>query len=502
MTQHESADSQLSADSLACVIQWIDQGRPSEAAPVLQQLIRSQPDHPVALHQLGRIAGQLGMPDRAIRLHRHSLRAGGETPELLNDLGSVFVDTGDLEYARRCFQRCIDQYPTSVLGYVSLAYLENRRGEFDATEALYIAAINNSPQPLEAELNLATLYRDWGRLEQAVELYDRLILKYPDLPLLADGRARALLQQRNWRQGWQAYEARLLLEDEPAKINLSLSIPRWHGESLGGKQLLILHEQGIGDEVQFASCYADAIAQAGHCTITCSPRLHSVFQRSFPAATFVDVAAGQRESWRPPHESTFDYFTPAGSLPRLFRNNDSDFTGKPYLSVSRHAPSLDRLRVGVSWWGGAVADQIEKRSIPFEMFQRLFDVSGVEFVNMQHGYCSEQAKHDLAQIDNLVASQVDPYEELEPWFDLLASLDLLISVDNSNVHFAGALGVPTWLLLPDYPNWRWPMSGETPWYSAVEPIRKTADRDWSPTIEKVVDRLRRFATVNQTKFVA
>ncbi len=306
----------------------------------------------------------------------------------------------------------------------------------------------------------------------------------------------ALLRMRRWREGWDDYESRFHVDGEPAKINLDLAIPRWQGEPLAGKHLLVIYEQGIGDEVQFASCYPDVITRAEHCTITCSPRLLPIFQRSFSKATFLPVAAEARETWRPENEQQWDCFAPAGSLPRFLRNDDRDFPGHPYLIASQlsrnpRQDSSARMRVGVSWRGGALPDQIRQRSVPFDLFQRLFDVAGVEFVNLQHGRADEATRKELSRCGVLRSNEIDPFQELEPWFDLISSLDLVISVDNSNVHFAGALGVPTWLLLPSQPNWCWPAECDiAPWYSAVRLIPKPHERHWSSVIHDVSDRLR------------
>lgn len=485
------------SERLAEAQRLCDQDQLAAAAKLYGEVLHSQPGHPVAAHRLGVLACKMGMPDRAIRLLRQSLRAGGESAELLNDLGRAYVETGGWENAWRCFRRCIDRYPGSVLGYVSLAYVENARGNFSEARAAYLAAIERAQNPVQAQSNLAALYREWGQLDEAVSLYDELIEQHLGFASLVEGRARALLQQKKWKAGWQDYEARLAVEDEPARINLDLPIRRWQGEPLGGQRLLILYEQGVGDEVQFASCFADAIQQARECTVTCSPRLLPIFKRCFPEAAFIPIAPADRETWAPEDPPQFDYFVPAGSLPRYFRRHDADFPGRPYLQAARASADTwrngsRRLRVGVSWWGGAVTEQIQKRSIPLEVFQKILSVPDVQFVNLQHGFCDPHAVDTLlAGFDNLeTRMEIDPYRDLEAWFDLIASLDLVISVDNSNVHFAGAMGVPTWLLLSDHPNWRWPLNDErSNWYRSVEFFRKQDRGSWEPSLDGVVRRL-------------
>lgn len=471
-------------------------GHFADAAKLYQAILGDHPDHVEAFHRLGVIAGQMAMPERAIRLLRQALRLGGETAELLNEMGRQFVAAEDLENASRCFLRCRQQFSAVSLGYISGAYVENWLGQFDRALQIYQDGIRHVPDCTELQVNLATFLRERGRLDEAVALYHRLIARCPNVGEIRDGRARALLQQGRWADGWSDYEARLQLPDEPAKINLDLPVPRWQGEPLAGKQLLILCEQGIGDEVQFASCYQDVIAHAKHCTFTCSPRLVAILSRSFPQATFQPVEPTERETWSPENPTRFDYYVPAGSLPRHFRRRDADFPATPYLKPGGSTrpltdPDGSRPRVGVSWWGGAQADPIRNRSIDVNLFQRIWQIPNVQFISIQHG-CDQRSLRDsaLTGLDNLrLHAEIDPYRDLDGWFDLIASLDLLVSVDNSNVHFAGSLGIETWLLLSDHPNWRWPFDlAASNWYPSVRFIRKF-NRDWSEVIDDVTSQL-------------
>jgi ADP-heptose:LPS heptosyltransferase len=152
----------------------------------------------------------------------------------------------------------------------------------------------------------------------------------------------------------------------------------------------------------------------------------------------------------------------------------------------------------VSWWGGSLVHQMKRRSIPFESFQRLFSVDHVDFVNLQHGSCDETAaRGELAGFQNLTTyTSINPYMDLDSWIDLIAQLELVISVDNSNAHFAGALGVETWLLLPEHPNWRWPYDiTHSQWYERVELVRNESSsgdsppEGWSNLISKIIKKL-------------
>lgn len=489
----ETADDRLRAADRLC-----ERGQHGEASKLYQSILADCPDQPMALQGLGRIASRIGMPERAIRLLRKSLRAGGESAESLNDLGKAFVETGDLENAERCFRRCIQRYPRSSLGYLGQAFLEVGRENFDEAAAIYEAAVTHTDNCPEVDFNLATFYRERGRLDESIAIYSKMLKSDPGNAWVRDGRSRALLQKRLWRDGWQDYESRFEIDQEVAKINLDLPIPRWRGESLQDKHLLVLYEQGIGDEVQFASCYQDVIDAAARCTLTCSPRLKPTFARSFGNAQWQEVSERDRQEWSPSDPETFDYFVPAGSLPRHLRNEDTEFPQRPYLRA-RESKEHDSIpRVGVSWWGGVAEEQIRKRSVPWPSFRSLLDVDGIRFINLQHGsYTEETIDPQLADQSNLETREhLDPYSDLEGWFELISSLDLVVSVDNSNVHFAGALGIETWLLLSDSPNWRWPAGlSSSNWYRSVQFVAKQ-QRPWEAVMDEVASRLKsRFAPV-------
>lgn len=501
MSPEEPQIAKNATDLLADAERLLDAKRLSEAAQLFQAVLAKQPDQVTALHRLGVIAAELEMSDRAIRLMRKALRAGGETPELLNDLGKVYVQVGDFENGQRCFRRCIDRYGESPLGYVSQAYVENQLHRFDEARALYDVALTRIADSPELIFNAATFHRERGRLDLAIGLYDQLVRSEFDGPLVREGRARALLQGRQWSTGWDEYESRFDVEEEPARINLDLPIRRWQGEPLSNKRLLVIYEQGVGDEIQFASCYRDVIERSDHCTFTCSPRLQSVLARSFPEPTFIPVEPQRRDSWSPEEPCRFDYFTPAGSLPRFCRREDAAFDRRAYVKTAgrsgkANARPRSLRRVGLSWWGGAVTDQIEKRSIPFDAFRPILEVPGISFVNLQHGsYDRQHVDPNLRGVDNLdTCHDIDPYRDLDRWFELIDSLDLVVSVDNSNVHFAGSLGIETWLILSDHPNWRWPNDLETSnWYRAVHFLRQQG-RDWETVMDGVATRLKSWAS--------
>lgn len=484
-------------DRIAQAIAAMDTGRLPDAIGFLQQVINESPDHAKATQLLGVAAHRLGDLERAERLLRRALKLGETSLDCLVSLGLVYLDAENWIAATKCFQECIRRFPQETCGYINLAYVHFMAGDWPNARLIYETGIAKFPSDYELLVNFATMLRDSGNLAAAVDRYNEIEQRFGLSTELIESRGRVLLQSRRWNEGWKDYEARLLVPSSH-QIHFHESIQRWQGEPLQDKTILVLAEQGIGDEVQFASCFNDLIAVARECTITCSVRLYPILSRSFPTARCLPLTEDERLTWWPPDPSTYDFVIAAGSLPKYFRCRDSDFSGKPYITPSPAAWSTFRkssakLRVGISWWGGSLVTQMKQRSIAFDTFCKLLSVENVEFVNLQHGRCDETtARELLSPFSNLTTyTDINPYLDLESWFDIIASLDLVITVDNSNAHFAGALGVKTWLLLGPVANWRWPLEGDiAPWYQSVELIRLVNGSRWDDKLTEVARRLK------------
>jgi hypothetical protein len=252
----------------------------------------------------------------------------------------------------------------------------------------------------------------------------------------------------------------------------------------------------VGDEVMFASCYGELIEQAKACVLACDPRLVPIYARSFPRARVCSLQALHDESHA--HKlGQFDVQVAAGSLPLYLRPGEASFPrAASYLRaerarVERWKSQLrsrsDALKVGISWRGGKDAGEKQRRSIALDDWLPVLEVRGVEFVNLQYGD-SRAEREVLAQrhgIRILDWPQVDPLRDLDEFSALVSALDLVISIDNSTVHFAGSLGVPTWALVtyPSQSCWRWMLKrDDTLWYASVRLFRKMGARPWSDVV--------------------
>jgi hypothetical protein len=237
-------------------------------------------------------------------------------------------------------------------------------------------------------------------------------------------------------------------------------------------------------------------ATAARCILECDPRLVALFRRSYPQ---MDVVAESEATPKLPH----DVQLPIGSIAQFVRRDLASFPDRRGFLVpdeSRVAAWRNRYRelpagftVGISWRGGADAERQRRRSIPLDRWRPLLETPGVNFVALQYGEHEDElrAVERTAGIPIHRWPDADPLRDLDGFAARIAALDLVISVDNSTVHFAGGLGVPGWVLLPFDPDWRWMLDhDDSPWYPSLRLFRQPRPGDWAPVLQDVCRELR------------
>jgi hypothetical protein len=270
--------------------------------------------------------------------------------------------------------------------------------------------------------------------------------------------------------------------------------PAWTGEKLASGSLLLWGEQGVGDEIMFAGLVPDALRTGNHCILDCEPRLNPLFTRSFPG---VQVVSGCGPGLRPELEIAAQL--PTGSLPGLFRKSSAEFaaTKSPYLVADpaereqfRGRYADGRRLIGLAWQTNN-RKTARFRSISLSRFAPLFALPDTRWVSLQygrHGKLENQIQAASAPL--LFDHTVDQLKNIDAFAAQVAALDLVITIDNSTAHLAGALGVPVWVMLPFAPDWRWLLEREdSPWYPAVRLFRQPQPGDWQSVIEKVESAL-------------
>jgi tetratricopeptide (TPR) repeat protein len=455
------------------------------------------PDNAVARLGLGLMLVQRRAPAAALEHLRAAFRLKADDGEILKLLVETLVQTGS--YAEACdTARAAVQSPSAPYeAWISLGLAYRRTHRSVQALECYDEAARHRPHDVEAMTNRGIVLQDLGRLDEAFAAYDAALALAPGYALARFHRSLCRLLTGDYAAGWPDYETRLMSEERVPRPD---TLPRWDGGPLANRPVLAYGEQGIGDEIMFASCLPELMRDAGGCAIECSPKLRRLFARSFPgahvyAAGYAEGCATAVAAVRPEVE------VPLGSLPLHYRASLSAFprhTGYLHADPGRvdaWRAKLEALgpgpKIGISWRGGTEQSRVALRSIELERLRPLLEAPGAHFVSLQYtGGAAAEVQALIERGGPLVAHWPEALVDYDETAALVAALDLTISVCTAVVHLAGALGRPVWVMAPRAPEWRYGNQGEAmPWYPSARIFRQGDDADWVPVLARVAAEL-------------
>jgi tetratricopeptide (TPR) repeat protein len=471
-------------------------GRLDEAIATYGQAIALKPNYAEAHYNLSNALRENGRLDEAIAACRQAISLNPKYPDAVVNLGNLLKTKGQLHEAIATFRQAIALQPADIKAYSNLGNALCDKGQLDEAIAVHRQAIALKPDYPEAHYNLGTALNEKGELDQAVATYSQAIALKPDYPGAHYNRAHALLKLGDLAAGFAEYEWRWKCADF-AGARRHFTQPQWDGGPLEGRTILLHAEQGFGDAIQFIR-YLPLVARCGgKIIIECHPELQRLLQTA--AADSPVVATGHTLP-------AFDLHCPFLSLPRLFGTNLTNIPKDvPYLHANaadvevwrkRLADQSASLKVGLAWAGRPTHQNDRNRSLKLGTFAPLAQLAGVRFVSLQKGEAAAEAKSPPEGMELL-----DAGPELKDFADtaaLVAALDLVIAVDTSVVHLAGALGKPVWVLLPFAPDWRWLLNrDDSPWYPTMRLIRQQRRMEWEPVVASIREELNALAETGQ-----
>ena len=341
---------------------------------------------------------------------------------------------------------------------------------------------------------LARRYARLGLTQKALDTHLQALELAPDDPRVLRSSGLAKFGEGDWAAGLALYDKGRWQLEEFDKFHRAFPHPEWAGEPVRSKRLLLWAEQGIGDQVMQARILGALMAQGAEVTLESDPRLHPLVQRKWPQ---VQVAAQTVELPADLVAGNFDYH---GALLSAWRWAALPTPQPAYLEAK--APMVQAFRkawaaqgwkinVGLSWRSKA-KENGPKRSIPEALLQPLVQRDDLTFHSLQY----DADATDVGQLSKRLGRAIYMDRDNEPLKDIdrlaaqIAALDLVISIDNSTVHIAGAVGTPCWVMLPAAPDWRWPIQGEiTPLYNSLRLFRNTQLHHWGGAVAEVAEAL-------------
>ena len=447
--------------------------------------------------QFGLLELDQGRADGAIAPLLKALELGARDARVHNALGAAYIHTNRVEEALNEFRAALALKPDLAEAHSNLGYVLFRDLECFEEGAHHIEkALELAPEDEAVLCNWNMVLQHRGRVDEALALCETLLARDPGLTEAQVSRALILLTRGDFAAGWAGYEARKAVPRNYWPQDLPW--PEWDGSDLTGKTVFVHPEQGLGDEIMFASCLPEFIPRTAQCIVECHPKLERLFRRSFPAAHVV-----RKDSWRKtglPTDRPPDWKIGMGSLPRLLRLRREDFPahgGYLHADPDRVRYWRERLkalpgtlRVGISWRGGAPSTRRALRSIPLGEWGPVLTVPGAAFVSLQYSDCAEELAraHELSGV--AIHHWADALHDYDETAALVSALDLVISVQTAVVHLAGALGQRVWALISAVPEWRYGAMGETmPWYPSARLIRQQTLGEWDGVLRRVRDDL-------------
>ncbi len=435
--------------------------------------------------------GKLHEPEH---LYRQALNLSDQRAELHIALSRVLRQQGRLEEAKGPIERAMQMQPGFALVYREMGSLLREQKQYDAALENFQKFAKLAPQERKSILfNIGDVLTEQERYQDALSYFDAAIRETPQEADIHFTRAQLLLGLGRLEEGWREYEWRLIYSNWQQRDSFGYAAlrPLWQGEPLQGKKLLVYAEQGFGDTIQF-SRYLPRLTQMGATVhFHCQPELYELF------ASLPGVASVETIDINTPAQSGFDYYVPIMSLARFFTTSVDTIPGEaPYLHVDKQRQAYwrdklpqDRIKVGLVWAGSGSNVRDKRRSMHPDNLAPLAQLTTIDWYGLQKWSQSQSLVKEGVPIE--ITDLAGDIHDFSDTAAIIKNLDLVICVDTSIAHLAGALGCPAWVLMYNGPDWRWLLEREdSPWYPSLRLFRQAPGEQWSAVVERVASALR------------
>jgi tetratricopeptide (TPR) repeat protein len=503
-----------------------------EAQAAYRRALELDPQHLAAYVRLSESLRETERLDEAEAVARAAVALDDESAAAHVVLGAALKSRGRLKKAIESFERALQLNPRQLQGLQQLALALREDDRMEEAEQHLRAALRVRPDEPLPLADLGMILADQMRYREALELFDRALKAAPQFVVALNRKALLLdhlgdrtqsmqllreavrlapddsyaqyniglhhLKYGDYAPGWDGYEQRRSFDSFVGRYR-RFALPEWDREPLAGRVLLVLPEQGLGDEIMFGSCLPDVAAQARHVIVECDQKLEAIFRRSFADCTVVSRQRTLENDWINRITPKPELLAAAGSLARRFRRNPTDFPQRAFLqadaaAVAAWKAKLDALgpgpKVGLSWRGGTGFTGKKRRSFLLEDLLPLLRLPGLRFVNLQY----TDVREEMRALEQRHSIKVHHWQQAIDDYDqtaaLVCALDGVVTVCTAIVHLSGALGRPALVMVPFGADWRYGASGERMvWYPSVRLVRQRNVGEWADVLQEVSRRL-------------
>jgi Flp pilus assembly protein TadD len=455
-------------------------GNPATAVPMLRAAVALQPRHTGARINLTRALLADSQPAAALAEADAAMALAPQMAEAAFLRGTALNALGQPTEAVAAFSACLAGSPGHAAAQLNLGNAYTDLDRLADAERCCRRAIELNPQLAEAHASLGFVLTSLGSLDEAISACQAAIRLRPDFAQAHWNLAVAALLAGDFTLGFREYEWRKR-HDRFRRDFINLPGPMWDGSALEGRTLLVHAEQGFGDTIQFAR-YLPLLAASGAVVLACDRPLLPLLS-SLPGVT--PVAKDERlpayDCWLDQMSLPLQCATEADRIPLA----EGYLSADPLRQAAWSAALPGGCKVGIAWAGNPLHTNDKRRSLPYAGLQRLLSAPHIHFVNLQLGPRADEAGLPALPL---------PLTDYGETAALIANLDLVVTVDTSVAHVAGALGKRCWVMLPFAPDWRWRLNREdTPWYRSVRLFRQPSPGDWNAVVDAALNGLREFA---------
>ncbi|HEY1507089.1 MAG TPA: tetratricopeptide repeat protein [Stellaceae bacterium] len=471
-------------------IALLQKGELARAQRALERALEAKSDYAGAWFNLGNVVAARDEHAKAVGHYRHALALDPHHIDALNNLGGALTELGGWDEAVSCYQRVLALQPANAAAHNNFGRVLAQRDELGAAIAHFRDAIALQPHAIDAHINLGNVLLEQGDAPAAHQSYERALAIDPARESTYWNDGLALLVQGDLAAGFRRWRWNVAASKR-------FSAPEWRGAELNGATILIHAEQGFGDAIHFARYIPMVAARGGRVIFEAPVELHRLFANI--AGVEQVVAFGDRLP-------DFAWQCPLLSLPLAFETTLRNVPANvSYVSADPEAVADwqrriagPALKVGLVWAGRPEHKRDRHRSMALAELAPLAAIPNVAFYALQKGAAASEAERAPEGMRLEILSPL-----LGDFADTAAAimaLDLVISVDTSVAHLAGALGKPVWILNAYAPDWRWlERRSDSPWYPTAELFRQDASRRWAPVVSDVAAELRALAGDDQVK---
>lgn len=481
-------------------------GRYEEAVTHLLVALKHYPFDAEGLFILGASLQAQELHEPAAAAYRQALEAEPAFYEAAVNLSVALLTLGRFEESREVADRAVTIAPERAGAYLNRGNAVRELGRLRDAGADYRRAVELEPESAEAWSSLANLYHDLGEWVLALDAHQRAVTLAPQLPQARWNQAFTLVACGEFGAGWDAYESRWQTKashSEPRRF----PCPEWAGQSLAEQSIVVWREQGIGDEILFASCLPELVSRGAQVALIASPRLVPLLARSFPH-TRVLADQGVPEPALPSDLPAPAWHIPLASLPRFFRRSRGAFPRPGAFLVpdpARQADWQTRLaalgpgpRVGICWRSGLLTAERRRHYSALAEWGAIFAVPGVTWVNLQYDDCEAEIAEAESRFGVTIHrwSGDDLRDDLEGVAALISLLDAVVTAPTVVSSLAGGLGRSTWQV-DSGADWTVGGDDRSPWFPSIRVVRKSPEGDWAPVVERVGTELAAYLAVRR-----